>query len=327
MHRWTFCFQARSGYAFARQLPPMQCDRLLLASGCGAPHHRSPRDRRAARLFCLIDIPSAALLPVARCSVLLLLRSGECRCRSLGRRAGDRTLRAPGTGCHDGRKESFFACGTFQSRSPRAVVPGGALARLPRHCPSPRYSSLSRPRFGRHLWRPLFLAAAPPGGSAVRLVPRRSSVCFGCASHPAGACIRTAGPTRLDTSAASAGGPAFRAYHLRPADAGLGDGLPAGSRASGSRLIAQGSRDNSSVRGAPVRRRNSQGYAPASLHPCSFFSVPLLRPAVSRGLRRPRLLATPVLFGAGGCIRSASLSFQPPVSSRRLSQNKARPRR
>ena len=273
MHRWTFCFQARSGCAFARQLPPMQCDRLLLTSGCGAPHHRSPRDRRAARLFCMIGIASAALLPVARCSVLLLLRSGECRCRSLGCRAGDRTLRAPGNGCQDGKKESFFACGTFRSRSPRAVAFWQCTCALACMLPSSRCSNLSRPHSGRRLRRPLFLAAAPPGGSAVRLVPRRSSVCFGCASHPAGACTRMAGPTRLNTTSAAAGGPAFRAYHLRPADAGLGDGLPAGSRASGSRLIAKGSRNNSPVRGAPVRRRNSQGYAPVSLHPCSFFSV------------------------------------------------------
>ena len=305
----------------------MQSGLFQLASGCGAPYPRSPRDRRAARLFSLIGIPPAALLPVARCSVGFLLHSGCCRCRSLGRRTGDRTLRAPGTGCQDGKKESFFACGTYRSRSPRAVAFRQCTGALAFMLPSSRCSNLSRPRSGRRLRRPLFLAAASPGGSAVRLVPRNSSVCIGCALHPAGACTRTAGPTRLDTSSASAGGPAFRAYHLRPAVAGLGDGLPAGSRASGSRLIAKGSRDSSPVRGAPVRRRNSQGYAPASLHPCSFFSVPLLRPAVSRGLRRPRLLATPVLFGANGCIRSASLPFQHPVSSRRLSQNKAGPRR
>ncbi len=41
----------------------------MLASGCSSPHHRSPRDRRAARHSSLICIASAALLPVARCSV------------------------------------------------------------------------------------------------------------------------------------------------------------------------------------------------------------------------------------------------------------------
>ena len=327
MHRWIFCFKARSGCTFARQRPPMQCDLFQLASGCSAPCPRSPRDRRAARLFSLIGIPLAALLPVARCSVGFLLHSGCCRCRSLGRRTGDRTLRAPGTGCQDGKKESFFACGTYRSRSPRAVAFRQCTGALAFMLPSSRCSNLSRPRSGRRLRRPLFLAAAPPGGSAVRLVPRGSSVRIGCASHPAGACTRTAGPTRLDTSSASAGGPAFRAYHLRPAKADLSDGLPAGSRASGSRLIAQGSRDSSPVRGAPVRRSNSQGYAPVSLHPCSFFSVPLLRPAVSRGLRRPRLLARPfcsALTASLGHVGNKSLRS---ALSRRLSQNKAGPRR
>ena len=161
----------------------MQCDRFRLVSGCSAPHHRSPRDRRAARLLCLIGIAPAALLPVARCSVFLLLRSGKCRGRSLGCRAGDRTLRAPGTGCHDGKKESFFACGTFRSRSPRAVAFRQCTCALACMLPSSRCSNLSRPRSGRRLRRPLFLAAASPGGFAVRLVPRGLSVCFGCASQ------------------------------------------------------------------------------------------------------------------------------------------------
>ena len=41
----------------------------LLASGCSVPHHRSPRDRRAARQISLVCIASAARLPVARYSV------------------------------------------------------------------------------------------------------------------------------------------------------------------------------------------------------------------------------------------------------------------
>ena len=237
----------------------MQCDLLLLASGCSAPHPRSPRDRRAARLSCLIGIPSAALLPVARCSIGLLLRSGCCRGRSLGRRAGDRTLRAPVAGRLRAKKDHFLPLAAVRPQAPRAVAFRQCTGALAFMFPSSRCSNLSRPRSGRRLRRPLFLAAAPPGGSAVRLVPRVSSVCIGCASHPVGACTRTAGPTRLDTSSASAGGPAFRAYYLRPADAGLGDGLPAGSRASYSQLIAGGSRVISSVRGAPVRRRNSAG--------------------------------------------------------------------
>ena len=274
-----------------------------------------------------MGISPAALLPVARCSVGLFLRSGCCRGRSLGCHAGDRTLRAPVAGRLRAKKNHFLPLAAFRPQAPRAVAFRQCTCALAFMLPSSRCSNLSRPRSGRRLRRPLFLAAAPPGGSAVRLVPRGSSGCIGYASHPSGACTRTAGPTRLDKSSASAGGPAFRAYHLRPAKAGLGDGLPAGSRASGSRLIAKGSRDSSSVRGAPVRRRNSQGYAPASLHPCLFFAVPLLRPAVSRGLRRPRLLARPfcsaltVSFGHAGNKPLRS------TLSRRLSQNKSGPRR
>lgn len=264
---------------------------------------------------------------MARCSVGLLLRSGYCRGRSLDRRTGDRTLRAPVAGRLRAKKNHFLPLAAFRPQAPRAVAFRQCTCALAVMLPSSRCSNLSRPRSGWRLRRPLFLAAAPPGGSAVRLVPRRLSGCIGYASHPTGACTRTAGPTRLDTSSASAGEPAFRAYHLRPAVAGLGDGLPAGSRASGSRLIAQSSRDSSPVRGAPVRRRNSQGYAPVSLYPCSFFAVPLLRPAVSQGLRRPRLLAHPFCSAMTASFRHVGNKFLRSALSRRLSQNKAGPRR
>ena len=166
---------------------------------------------------------------------------------------------------------------------------------------------------------PASLALAPGGGSVGlsslphRFVPRGSSVCIAAARSQSAPAQRRrvphGGTPRLFLLAARP----FGLTTLARSAACLGGGLPAGSRASGSRLIAGGSRAISPVRGAPLRRRNSQGYAPASLLPCSFFSVPLLHPAVSRGLRRLRELASPVLFGARVFVR-ARRKRVPPVS-------------
>ena len=157
---------------------------------------------------------------------------------------------------------------------------------------------------------PASLALAPGGDSVGlsslphRFVPRRSSVCVAAARiRPAPAQRRRVphgGTPRLLLLADRP----FGLTTLARSAACLGGGLPAGSRASESQLIAGGSRAISPVRGAPLRRENSQGYAPASLLPCSFFSVALLRPVGPRGLRRLRHLATPVLFGACVFVRT-----------------------
>ena len=157
---------------------------------------------------------------------------------------------------------------------------------------------------------PASLALAPGGGSVGlsslphRFVPRGSSACVAAArSRPAPAQRRRVPHGGTPRLLLLADRPFGLTTLARPA-ACLGDGLPAGSRASESQLIAGGSRAISPVRCAPLRRENSQGYAPVSLHPCSFFSVALLRPFGPRGLRRLRRLATPVLFGAGGFVRT-----------------------
>ena len=151
--------KARSGCAFARQLPPMQCDFPQLASGCSAPHPRSSRDRRAARLFCSIDIPPAALLPVARCSVFLFLRSGKCRYRSLGRRTGDCTLRAPVAGRLRAKKNHFLPLAAVRLQTPRADLCYVSVRQKP-HCAPPD----------------LFLTVLQPLSSSLRQAPVRASL-------------------------------------------------------------------------------------------------------------------------------------------------------
>ena len=120
-----------------------------------------------------MGISPAALLPVARCSVGLFLRSGCCRGRSLGCHAGDRTLRAPVAGRLRAKKNHFLPLAAFRPQAPRAVAFRQCTCALAFMLPSSRCSNLSRPRSGRRLRRPLFLAAAGASGGHSSLPPLR----------------------------------------------------------------------------------------------------------------------------------------------------------
>ena len=87
------------------------------------------------------------------------------------------------------------------------------------------------------------------------------------------------GPGRQDNDPALLSGAIPGRTTLRPSQArSLRDGLPAGSRASYSQLIAGGSRVISSVRGAPVRRRNSAGLRSCVVSPVLVFLRTSLAP-------------------------------------------------
>ena len=278
------------------RLAPLWADALCPRSPCRGSAPAGP-GRLDYRIGCFPDKPESFYL--------LLLHSRRCVLFTAGR--GVQMVARPS------RRRSYAAGSQYRvpRRQKRIIfclwhISGpGPLGRLCRAAHLRACPGTALPH-----GTPASLALAPGGGSVglsslpYRFVPRGSSACVAAArSRPAPAQRRRVphgGTPRLLLLAERP----FGLTTLARPVACLGGGLPAGSRASESQLIAGGSRAVSPVRGAPLRRENSQGYAPASPLPCSFFSVALLRPVVSRGLRRLRRLATPVLFGAGGFVRT-----------------------
>ena len=70
-------FQGSLRFAALASSRPCAVRSFRLASGCSIRHPRSPRERRATRKPGLIGIASAALLPVARCSVPSIRQSSS----------------------------------------------------------------------------------------------------------------------------------------------------------------------------------------------------------------------------------------------------------